>query len=482
MKQLALASGLWVSIVLTVFGCETKKKGLGVGASGGAVASGGAIPTGGTAASGGTRGSGGATAAGGTTGSNITGTGGSTSRTGGSTSRTGGNLAGTGGNITGTGGNITGTGGNLAGTGGGTGRTGGDLATGGRASGGGATGTGGATTSGGTGGATASGGPTGTGGKSGGTTALGTSTGGTSGSGGATGTGLEPCTSSDGSGCSDATFCIDTRSDSCFPDSMSGCAGFCAGRRRAPVCAGSGRSTPCPDGFYCLPDPRTSLGTDPVSICVGSEASTCATTDDCPTGFQCVASQGERRCAPDRTVCEAAVTCKMMTPDRCPGGYARSTPDGCYGPCVPVELCACSTDAECTSAGASCDRTQGRCYVPLAPEPRCQLPFDVGPCDAVVAVFAFVGGECTSATYGGCGGNDNRFTTIEECLSRCQGMPGQRACPEGRAERVICLGCGAGGGCIQYAAVCAKSCASRTDCPSSGFFCSSGYCEADFCI
>jgi hypothetical protein len=97
-------------------------------------------------------------------------------------------------------------------------------------------------------------------------------------------------------------------------------------------------------------------------------------------------------------------------------------------------------------------------------------------------VFAFIDGECKLATYGGCGGNDNRFSTLEECLSRCQGVPGEGPCPEGRAERVICLGCGAGGGCIQLAGVCAKPCATQTDCTPSGFSCADDYCQAAFCI
>jgi hypothetical protein len=277
-------------------------------------------------------------------------------------------------------------------------------------------------------------------------------------------------------------FCVDTHSDACSPDTMSGCTGFCAERRRAPICAGLAQTTPCPAGFACIPDTRTYLGTDPTSICVGSGTGECTTNTNCPTGFACVPSAGGNRCSPDRVVCEGAVSCEMAEPDRCPAGYARSTPNGCYGPCVPVDFCACSTDAQCAAAGASCDRKQGRCYTPKSPEPRCQLAFDVGPCDAAVRAYAFIDGACKPATYGGCGGNDNRFSTLEECLSRCQGMPGEQACPDGRAERVICLGCGAGGGCLQYAGVCAKTCATQADCQPSGLSCATGYCEAAFCI
>ena len=126
-------------------------------------------------------------------------------------------------------------------------------------------------------------------------------------------------------------------------------------------------------------------------------------------------------------------------------------------------------------------RDSGRCYTPRSPEPGCQLAFDVGPCDAAVRVFAFTGGECKAATYGGCGGNDNRFSTLEECLGRCQGMPGERPCPEGRAEKRICLGCGRRWLHPVRHRVRADL-RGQADCQWSGFSCAGGYCEAAFCI
>jgi hypothetical protein len=277
-------------------------------------------------------------------------------------------------------------------------------------------------------------------------------------------------------------FCVDLPSETCSPDSTKGCTGLCAGRRHAIPCAGSGQSTACPDGFACVPDTQSYRGTDPYSICVGPETKGCTTASDCPSGFLCVESADGGRCSPDLVACDWAVTCRVAPPEPCPGGYAQSTADGCFGPCVPVEYCACSSDWVCAMASASCDRKAGRCYAPQSPEPRCLLPFDAGPCDSVVAVFAFLDGECRAATYGGCGGNDNRFSRLEECLSRCQGMPGERPCPQGRAERVVCLACGAGGGCIQYAGVCAKECATQVDCQNTSFSCANGYCEAVFCV
>ena len=53
----------------------------------------------------------------------------------------------------------------------------------------------------------------------------------------------------------------------------------------------------------------------------------------------------------------------------------------------------------------------------------CELPFDVGPCDAAIQVYWFNAqtGACEMQTYGGCGGNDNRFASLDECSQACGG-------------------------------------------------------------
>eukprot|EP00892_Ulva_mutabilis_P009511 jgi/Ulvmu1/6932/UM032_0010.1 len=51
----------------------------------------------------------------------------------------------------------------------------------------------------------------------------------------------------------------------------------------------------------------------------------------------------------------------------------------------------------------------------------CVLPLDVGPCEALVPVWGFQGGQCVQWTYGGCEGNGNRFDTEEECEDACGG-------------------------------------------------------------
>ena len=49
----------------------------------------------------------------------------------------------------------------------------------------------------------------------------------------------------------------------------------------------------------------------------------------------------------------------------------------------------------------------------------CSLPLVVGPCEALVPVWGFEDGECVKWTYGGCGGNGNRFDSRVECQQAC---------------------------------------------------------------
>ncbi len=53
--------------------------------------------------------------------------------------------------------------------------------------------------------------------------------------------------------------------------------------------------------------------------------------------------------------------------------------------------------------------------------PICNLPADVGPCDAVVPRWFFnsQSGLCEPFTWGGCGGNANNFETLVQCEMAC---------------------------------------------------------------
>ena len=57
----------------------------------------------------------------------------------------------------------------------------------------------------------------------------------------------------------------------------------------------------------------------------------------------------------------------------------------------------------------------------IASADPCSLAPDVGPCDAAIGAYYFDTGmgACLPFSYGGCGGNANRFSTFDECLQSC---------------------------------------------------------------
>jgi hypothetical protein len=132
---------------------------------------------------------------------------------------------------------------------------------------------------------------------------------------------------------------------------------------------------------------------------------------------------------------------------------------------VPRDCCTCASHVECLEADYECDLVAGRCAQARAPEPRCSMPFDPGDCGGSLKVFAFVDGRCQERA-GTCQpeGNDNWFRSLEECLWRCEGLPREGECPEGRVPGRACLACGSGGGCSKEALVCVRTCEETKDC------------------
>ena len=53
--------------------------------------------------------------------------------------------------------------------------------------------------------------------------------------------------------------------------------------------------------------------------------------------------------------------------------------------------------------------------------PVCRLPMDPGPCRAELHKYFFDPsiGQCREFVYGGCRGNANKFSSMEECESTC---------------------------------------------------------------
>jgi hypothetical protein len=52
----------------------------------------------------------------------------------------------------------------------------------------------------------------------------------------------------------------------------------------------------------------------------------------------------------------------------------------------------------------------------------CNLRKDSGPCEAYIPSFYYdmSSGQCLPFVYGGCGGNKNRFETMNECRKSCE--------------------------------------------------------------
>jgi len=169
----------------------------------------------------------------------------------------------------------------------------------------------------------------------------------------------------------------------------------------------------------------------------------------------------------------------------CSGGFCRDA-----APVVPEPTgsagagASTSTGGEQPTAGGAQPSggsgAAGAISEPWTPAPQCALPFDAGSCRGAQPVFAAINGQCVSRLYGGCEGNENRFRTLEECLSVCEGRPAIEACPSDRLPQTICLECGPAGGCSKLGTFCAQACDDTHPCDS--LQCYAGTCQAFGCI
>ncbi|KAK8783144.1 hypothetical protein V5799_015516 [Amblyomma americanum] len=82
-----------------------------------------------------------------------------------------------------------------------------------------------------------------------------------------------------------------------------------------------------------------------------------------------------------------------------------------------------ASGAEYTAAGAAPASSEWRLRAALgARDPdSCALEPERGLCYAAFTLYYFdaATGTCEEFLYGGCGGNDNRFGSLAECLATC---------------------------------------------------------------
>lgn len=95
----------------------------------------------------------------------------------------------------------------------------------------------------------------------------------------------------------------------------------------------------------------------------------------------------------------------------------------------------------------------------------CTLSFDAGLCQAAFPVFHFDAetGECIEKIYGGCGGNENRFDTKEECEAACDD-----SAPADCREASECDSCLSLSGCSWSGGSCASQCVQDAACFGAG--------------
>jgi hypothetical protein len=232
--------------------------------------------------------------------------------------------------------------------------------------------------------------------------------------------------------------------------------------RGAAVSQGSSQALSCVQ--------REQLATAQIHAIGESADTSCARDEDCrlaPLGTQCsdacsgvpVSTAGAGEVQDARSAIESGL-CK---------DFAR---DGCSFlvlPCVPP-----------TSTNVGC-RNQ-RCEL-IEPSPQasadCTSDFDVGSGDALTSVYWYYpqGGVCLPRTYGGLGGNANRYTSRAACEAACS-RTGE--CPPNRVETEACVSPSPLAGCAETASACALVCSAQEQCVGDpiGNFCNRGFCES----
>ncbi len=175
----------------------------------------------------------------------------------------------------------------------------------------------------------------------------------------------------------------------------------------------------------------------------------------CPPVAQCV-PDGVCELPPDVGPCDAIVPrwfhdagtgqCQTFTWGGC-GGNANNfeSREACEGACPPADRCELPAEPGLCAAAiprwyhdaftdqcamftyggcggnANNFETYEECTGACPRSDRCELPAETGECTAAFLRYHFDGdtGSCEPFVWGGCGGNENRFDTLDDCMHAC---------------------------------------------------------------
>ncbi|CAK8694498.1 unnamed protein product [Clavelina lepadiformis] len=117
-----------------------------------------------------------------------------------------------------------------------------------------------------------------------------------------------------------------------------------------------------------------------------------------------------------REDCEAMCPNCEIKPDNglCRGSFRKWYSH--RGTCMVFYYGGCQGNSNRFKTEADC---QNHCEQRPVP-PVCNLPSDPGLCYGNFPHWYFDGQKCSSFTYGGCGGNGNRFVTEKACQDTCK--------------------------------------------------------------
>ncbi|XP_041970064.1 papilin-like isoform X2 [Aricia agestis] len=132
----------------------------------------------------------------------------------------------------------------------------------------------------------------------------------------------------------------------------------------------------------------------------------------------------QKQCEPEKTEDQCNLPIERGP---CAGNYLRWGYDAESKSCREFVWGGCDGNNNRFSTEAACLL---RCNPPGVPEDACKLPQDAGNCTEKIPTWSFnrTENQCVPFYYTGCGGNDNRFMSEQECTDSCPSYFVQDVC------------------------------------------------------